>query len=334
MKKTFGLIGSALFTVLACLNLASCTNEEIVPEKPATEKYITVGLNCVGEFLEVSNSPLAKAAGDDLYYIQVYSLTKKDYEGKEPYYEETPYANGTFETSLDDITIKLLEGAMYKFKVGIVVGASYGSGGAIIYRREFDYNVNYSNEPSMYIGRQSEAFYGELDRFVPVEGQGVSIPTKRVSYGANFVAEDLAEGTLEIAVSNGIYNQLYKVSLTPDNPVSDKIYSFSSVYNAWKGIAVPTDTYDPETGMHIYEYVNYYNEKTISIKWIKSTDNVVPLGTYNVTYHRNVRTTVKIKAEELSTSNGITVTKETSPITDDTKEYQIEGGKVVEVPLS
>lgn len=96
-----------------CVNFVSCSNEEVTPDDPNQEKYITVGLECVGEYLDITNSPLSRAVKNDEYYIQVYSV---DESGK-----QTPYAKGNFTKSLDGLNLKLLHGEKYKFKVAIIV---------------------------------------------------------------------------------------------------------------------------------------------------------------------------------------------------------------------
>ena len=79
---------------------------------------------------------------------------------------------------------------------------------------------------------------------------------------------------------------------------------------------------------------NYSATKKLTVSWTKADGSVVPLGTFSVTFERNVKTTVKIKAEEAGSSNGITVVKENVPMVDDDKEYQISGGTVTEVPVN
>ena len=322
--KTLRMIGMALFAVLMCVNFASCSNEEVTPDDPNQEKYITVGLDCVGEYLDIKDSPLSRAAGDDKYIIQVYSV---DESGK-----QTPYANGRFAKSLDEVIVKLLHGGKYKFKVAIVVegvNGSYGEsiGTDFIYSDADTYFYDYN--PT------KEVFYGELDNYTAIEGDDVEISTKRVSYAAKFIAEGLDEGTIEIIVSNmKITNKKrYSVSLTPEFPESDKIYSFFNTYDAWKGIYNRTGE-DPETGSPIYEYLNYSSVKTLNINWNKTEDDIIPLGNYDVTFKRNVRTTIRIKVENPSYSNGITITREDVAISDDENEYNIEGGKITEIPVN
>ena len=315
--KTLRLIGMALMAVLICVNFVSCSNEELTPDDPNQEKYITVGLACVGEYLDIKDSPLSRAAGDDTYSIQVYS-------------DETPYAHGIFYKSLDGVTIKLMQGAKYTFKVTIVIDKKDGSD------TEFTYSST-TTLPGVITSPviAYERFYGELDDFTPIEGKNVEISTKRVSYAAKFIAEDLKEGTLDVEVSNmNVSNPVnYTVSLTPDYPISDKIYSFNYLRSAWEGIYTQIGT-DPETGEPTYGYADYTQEYSLNVKWNKSEDEIIPLGNYKVTFKRNVRTTIRIKVENPTYNNGIAITREDTAISDNENEYNIEGGEITEIPVN
>jgi hypothetical protein len=67
---------------------------------------------------------------------------------------------------------------------------------------------------------------------------------------------------------------------------------------------------------------------------VKANLDRVPMGSYNVTFERNVRTTIRIKVDDLSSPNGITVNKEFAEFVDGSKEYFIQGGDVVEIPIN
>ena len=182
------------------------------------------------------------------------------------------------------------------------------------------------------IEADKEGFYGELDGVIPEKDKNVEISTKRVSYAAKFIAQNLSEGTLDIAVKRPYFGGQHTdyISLTPSSLTSDKIYSFANAHQAWKGIYKGTDS---DTGEPIYE--NYSSKKTLEIKWNKGDGTVIPFGIYSVTFKRNVKTTICINVADLpSVSNGITVTKEETTITDDENEYNISGGKIVEVPVT
>ena len=332
--KTLRLFGMALMAVLMCVNFASCNSEEVTPDDPNQDKYITVGLDCVGEYLDIKDSPLSRAVGDDLYLIQVYSVEENG--------ETTPYAYGNFETSLNGLTIKLIQGKKYDFKVAIQVGGC--SSNTSIYNTTFIYSssegeafrgyLSYTNK-YISINRAKEGFYGELDNFIPKEGINVEIPTKRVSYAAKFIGENLTEGTLDITVKRSFEMGNYTdyITLTPTVPISDQIYSFIDTYQAWKG-KLTFIGFDSE-GKEITEYREYTSEKTVEIKWNKEDGTVIPFGTYKVTFKRNVRTTIRINVAKLpSVNNGITVTREDTPMSDDENDFLIEGGEITEIPVN
>ena len=308
MKKTFRLIGMALVAVLMC---AACSNEEVVSDEPTQDKYITVGLGCVRENIDITDSPLSRAATtNDLYGIQIYTVE----EGS-----TTPYAYGVFNT-LDNVTVKLLSQKTYKFSISVIIdGYSRGfyfwytiglnttkGTGQFVYGADNSIRTSYTENRLIAF----ERFYGELDNYTPVENENVIIETKRVSYGAKFIAENLSEGCIDIKVGSS-----FSVNLTTTNYENDNIYTFSDILSAYKNS-------------------DYSANRDLTITWTKDNGEVVPLGTYTVTFKRNVKTTIRIKAGDLSVNNGITVTKEDTPFSDDENEYIIEGGEIITVPVN
>ena len=110
MKKVT-LFKSAVLALLACVGIAACNNDATeVPTEPET---YTVKLGWAGEILDVSYEPMAtRAASNDLYGIQVYSLPKSaeaEYD-----WDWNPYAYGLFDDP-DKITITLASGYKYRF---------------------------------------------------------------------------------------------------------------------------------------------------------------------------------------------------------------------------
>lgn len=319
--KTLKNICILLSALAVCLNATSCTEDIVGTEEPQGN-YVTVGLNCVGELLEITNSPLTRAEeGYTCYYITVYNLEPHEImtpDGTtETNYMESPYAYGYFYDSLEGVNIKLMEGEDYRFKVAVIKYeyATPGTGSKVT---EFTYSSSSNSDPAYNIPTNSEAYYGELDRYIAVEGGNVSIDTKRVSYGAKIIAENLTEGTLEVKLGGQWASYTY-ITLTPDNPISDKIYSFNSPHSAWYAAC---------------RGESYTQNSQIEVNWTKANGEVMPIGTYNVTFERNVRTTIRIKAEELTASKGITVTIEDSGYTDAENEYYIQGGQLVETPIN
>ena len=147
----------------------------------------------------------------------------------------------------------------------------------------------------------------------------MEIATKRTVYGAHFVAEGLTEGNLHIDVSN-----IYTVNLTNNNPEYNGIYCFSNIREAWYGTLEKVE--EPP--------VNYYTTKQLTIKWTKDDGSETPLGTFDVTFKRNVKTKIRIKVTDPGVQNGIVITREETPMTDDENEYVIEGGEITVVPVT
>lgn len=325
--RTFRQIGMVLAAVLMCVNFASCSNEEeLVTDNPQEGKYITVGLGCKGEFLDFADSPLGRSTDDELYGIQVYTLTENS--NYTDGYEQTYYAYGMF-TSLDNVKIKLLDNQLYRFEVSIVIDPLKNGGSYYDWFNQPSTEFTYSTTEHIYVDdishRKHDRFYGKLDKYTPEENGSVDIYTKRVSYGAKYIAQELTEGTLSVdVIPEGTYGYDYTVELTSEAPINDDIYTFTSIQSAWKGI------WDKETE----EYKNYYKNKKLSINWTKADGTVLPLGTYTVTFKRNVKTTIKIKAENLNTESGIKVYKEEVSMIDDENIYEINGGTITEVPVT
>jgi len=330
--KSFRFIGMALFSLLMFVNFVSCSNnEEVISEELQEEKYITVGLGCTGEFLEVTHSPLGRNAVDELYKIQVYEQSESN--------RQVYYAYGIF-TSLEDVKIKLLNNVKYKFNVSIILEpfklGLYDQWGDItnefIYSREYSVGVEDINCINY------DCYYGEYAEYTPEEGGEVAINTKRVVYGIKCIAQNLDEGKLKIQVGtrhglndNG-FSACYDIELTPTISLCDEIYTFDDVRSAWLG----NPLYDEEDidRRNPIGYTNYTTEKMLNVSWEKADNTIVPLGTYPITVERNIRTTITIKAEDLNSVNSIKVLKNTETIEDADKEYFIEGGDIIDVEFA
>ena len=153
----------------------------------------------------------------------------------------------------------------------------------------------------------------------------VDIHTKRVAYGVRYETIGLAtDETFTVEVSRQGYSwDLYTLEVGSE-PLDD-IYTFDDTYSAWRGKwNETTQAYD----------LNYTSNKTLTISWNKADGTIVPMGSYPVTFKRNVKTTIRINAEDLNLGNGIRVFKEDIPMIDDETIYEITGGSVVEIPVT
>ena len=318
--KRLRLIRMALFAVLMCVNFASCSNDDVAPNEPQKPKEYTVSLGFTGE-ISVSESPLSRAETEeknDLYGFVIYSCP--NVEGQTKY---TKYAYGLFD-DVSSVNIKLLEGYKYKFTSTMLV-----NGKNVIYSYGLDYKepfhmyltnkFTYSSAENLissemskvgsYYHNKVDRYYGKLLDFIPSdENKSAKIYMKRTSFGAKFVAENLSEGQLDIAMESSPL-----VRLTPETTTSENIYHLSDVVSA----------YDTE---------DYFEEIATVINWKKTDDVVVPLGEHKIKFKRNKLTTITIKVADITSDNNISVEFEDDEMGEG-DDITIENGKIVDTNI-
>lgn len=306
MKKIFLLM-------FAAICFAACGGDEnsipgVTPDEPnTTPKEFLVSLGFSGEITSIEESPLSRAATNDLYGIQVYSSPTSSDNYK-------PYAYGLFD-SKDGMVIKLLEGYKYKFVSSMVVDgkqkiSSYESSYDAPFKRsgfstKLENKFNYDSGKEMgnlddghtYLAGLSSSlyrpnimrYYGEVTDYVPTANGSVSINMKKVVFGAKFITEGFTEGTLYIKLKDAPTLQL----VFPQTEVED-IFTFENEYlsgNRWTA-----DTYT-ETIL-------------VSISWQKNDGAIVPLINQEVTFKRNIKTTITVKVNDSSVNQGLNITEE------------------------
>ncbi len=306
MKKIFLLM-------FAAICFAACGGDEnsipgVTPDEPnTTPKEFLVSLGFSGEITSIEESPLSRAATNDLYGIQVYSSPTSSDNYK-------PYAYGLFD-SKDGMVIKLLEGYKYKFVSSMVVDGkqkilSYDYGDSYQYpfytsnatklENKFVYDsgkeMNSLDDGYTNLGPfdnfwhpNAMRYYGEVTDYVPTANGSVSINMKKVVFGAKFITEGFTEGTLYIKLKDAPTLQL----VFPQTEVED-IFTFKNEYlsgNRWTA-----DTYT-ETIL-------------VSISWQKNDGAIVPLINQEVTFKRNIKTTITVKVNDSSVNQGLNITEE------------------------
>ena len=209
------MIGATLCALIACIAMTACSNEnDNAPLGNEESDVYTVKLGMAGEILDITEEPLTRAVGDDLYGIQVYSCPANAEKTTWTY-----YAFGLFD-DIENAEIKLLNSYKYKFVSTMVVDGKnklYKNNSKGGYYYPFSIQGWTSNTPlenntfyyessvymlglangSSWLGTSStsysipntERYYGELLDYVPVEGGTASIDMKRVSFGAKFIAQ-------------------------------------------------------------------------------------------------------------------------------------------------
>ena len=292
MKKVT-IFKSAILALLACVGIAACDkNSDVVPDEPET---YTVNLGWAGEILDVSYEPMTRAATNDLYGIQVYSLPKTSSSTN-----WNRYAYGLFDDP-NNITITLAGGYKYRFVASMIKDGknrllkgyegTYSLPFCVTLDNKFLYETN--EEYIMLIGEGTttlsdnetywrpnlERFYGRLSDYIPGESNtNAKIEMKRTSFGAKFVAGGklAVDGKLEIQIDGAPKMEL---ALTDGaDEISDN-FTFNYVFTAW-------DTDD------------YTENIPVNFKWIRADGTEAPLGTHTITFKRNVTTVVKFNIDK------------------------------------
>lgn len=315
MKKT-------LFSLLVSALLISCGSENeptllpTEPLEPNQPKEYIVSLGFSGEITDITEMPLSRAVTNDLYGIQVYSAPLSATEYK-------PYAYGLFDDKAN-MTIKLLDGYKYKFISTMVVsgknriskfGNAYQDPFIVFngnHTKGVEISTNFTISSSyeypifnisagsttindvMYGVPNADRYYGELEGYVPTENGKASINMKRVVFGAKFVSDGLTEGKLKIAISKApemyiVYGETTEV---------EDIFTFASSY--------------PYGSKWMED--NYSETIPVSISWEKSDGAVIPLVSQDITFKRNIKTTITVKVKDNSINNGVDISNENNPM--------------------
>lgn len=290
------MFGLAIAAMVVSIAMIACSKED-APTQQEEPEFYTVKLGWGGEIVDIAYEPLdTRAAGNDLYGIQVYSKPNNNPTAT----SWEAYAYGVFDDPTD-ISIDLASGNKYMFMAAMVVnGKSRYSDNKGFYAFPFEeiessysfgftYStnkiINFTNDVIFY--PEMESFYGEAEDFVPSSSNvEATISMKRVSFGAKFVAEGaLAKsGVLKIGMNIGDYsdsgNYYVGISLTLTEREDSYSYigPFADVYKAWA-----EDDYSHTTN--------------VSFKWIRPDETELQIGTFPVTFKRNTTTVVTIKME-------------------------------------
>ena len=228
------------------------------------------------------------------------------------------------------MTIKLPEGYKYKFIVTMVVDGKnkIEVNGNVYYtpfNAELTNSFTYTKTISMsnitsgkaQLVRKGEVRIPQVDRYhgitsdyIPEKDGKVSIFMKRTVFGAKFIAENLL-GEDKISITFNSYTPDMEI-IHPETEAMG-IFTFYDITKA-------------------YSEENYSETISTELIWTKADGVVVPLGTHNITFKRNVLTTVSIKVADVTTENGIGFELETTEM--GAEDITIENGEIVDTNVT
>lgn len=319
-----------LLTALV-LSFWGCNNGEDPANEINDPKEYMISFGFSGEITDIINSPLPKTVSTDLYGIQIYSMPAKGGT-------YTPYAYGLFD-DISAISIKLLEGYTYKFVCTMVIDGkkkiqhSYvyydpfyisneGNGYFSSIENKFTigkgyfYSIdkggtNLAKDSKSYDRPNTDRYYGEISNYTPSDNSSVSINMTRVSFGAKVIAEGLTEGKITISLEKAP-----AITITYPKTETEDIFTFKNPYPhgiQWTGSA-------------------YTETIPVSITWEKADGVIVPLATQNVTFTRNILTTITIKVSDNTINNGINITQDKTEMKKG-ENITINAGSNTETPI-
>lgn len=308
-----------ILTILAASALWACNKE--VSSNEEYGKPITVSLGVGGDFT-VSSDPATKAGTDDgIYGINVYFDKEKDSK------TDDIYAYGVFD-NVADMTITLLSGYKYRFVCTFAKNGEhalyygqYDGNTYMGYAKPFQTNKHtstelgnkfiYTNQTGEYLSGlgtgnavvsvsgspydqqypRIHRYYGELDSYTPVAGGVATIPLKKTVFGLKLIIKGVPEGSLNAKVVTGSYTLLDKTATSTDYVSGSDLHSYANVYDCWKNESTLAGT------------VSWTYTSSKFSQWNLS-------GSSNITFKRNVLTTVTVSVTPDSASASISLTEE------------------------
>ena len=326
-----------MLTAVACSD--DTKSEQIAP--PEELVYYNVSL-CMGGEISVEDEPLTRGtATNDIYGINVFVDTNGDGNITDH------YAYGLFDNK-QDMTISLLSGYKYKFECSLVKNGKntlyYGQAFNNAYSGFAAPFMNTSTKSTM-IGNEfilgttyldlagSDAhiagttpttsnaatqspninrFYGILEEFVPTQDGVATIYLKRMVFGAKLIINGVVDGTVTVS---GLWGDLNK-TVTEDYEGQAIIYTVPSV----------TDCLASES--------EYTLSKTLSLKYDSNRGDAWDLSnSLDVTFKRNILTTITINVSPDLASGDISLTEEEMG-DDNVIDLEINTNGVIDTPVN
>ena len=172
---------------------------------------------------------------------------------------------------------------------------------------------------------ETDRYYGETTDYVPTEGGVVSIEMKRCVFGMKLNVTGVTDGSLTIFFNDDNYSDTYYSyayividDITSDYSTEELIYTFEDIYQCWSD-AMRSNTYYKDMYMHIV--------------WNRGNNVTQTLETKQVSFKRNVLTTVNINLNGASNENGFNLDIESGEMTDENADFAFDAGDMEDTPV-
>lgn len=206
------------------------------------------------------------------------------------------------------------KGGTHNFKAG--KETIYGTK---IHRWTYD-NDGYKQYP------ETDRYYGETTDYVPTEGGVVSIEMKRCVFGMKLNVTGVTDGSLTIffddessnSSTSNSYAYFFYDDITSDYSTEEAIYTFEDIYQCWSD-AMLGNTYYKNMYMHVI--------------WERGNSVTQTLETKQVSFKRNVLTTVNVTLNGASDENGFNLDIESGEMTDENVDFEYDAGDMEDTPV-
>jgi hypothetical protein len=331
MKKVY------VIALMVAAILSGCTKEPILESNSDGDKVL-VHLNLSGE-INVEEMPLTKAfSTNDLIGVQVYqgsdyyayglfddvsNMNIYLHTGKTYKFVCSVVKNGkslVYEATNSSVSTKSIPvGATSSTSTVYYVSGQYllpfiAKDGHLC-SRPLSNHFNYSSSvyfTNLQYGRlstslnshlkypQADRFYGEVSGFTPSDGNALSIPMKRVSFGISLSVSGITDGNVTVTIKNSDQTFHSNSGITQDTQFGATTWSFFDLKSAW-------------------QYADNYAENfTVGVVWNRGVGVTQNLGTKTVQFKRNAINRVNINLGTSTKSSGLAITLEEPEITNET----------------
>lgn len=334
MKKIYG------FAIIAAVFFPSCTKEYTQEVNPDGENVL-VHINLGGE-IDVEEMPFTRAfTSDDLIGVQVYegsnyyayglfddvsNMNIYLHTGKTYKFVCSVVKNGkslVYKATNSSVSTKSIPvGATSKTSTVYYVSGQYllpfiAKDGQLC-SRPLSNHFNYSSSvyfTNLQYGRlstslnshlkypQADRFYGEVSGFTPSDGNALSIPMKRVSFGISLSVSGITDGNVTVTIKNSDQTFHSNSGITQDTQFGATTWSFFDLKSAW-------------------QYADNYAENfSVGVVWNRGVGVTQDLGTKTVQFKRNAVNHVKINLSTSTKSAGLAVSLEEPEIINETYSF-------------
>lgn len=173
---------------------------------------------------------------------------------------------------------------------------------------------------------ETDRYYGETTDYVPTEEGIVSIEMKRCVFGLKLNVTGVTDGSLRIffddsGSSSSDYQKayIYFDDITSEIEIEDTIYTFDDIYQCWSD-AMCSNTYYKDMYMHII--------------WNRGNGITQTLETKQVSFKRNVLTTINVNLNGTSDEKSFSLNIESDEMTNENADFAFDaGGDMEDTPV-